>query len=74
MIDVANLGTKPYLPLHAYFYLVHINLGFLPAGEIIWQKAKGANEFLRLGVIDKRPVAPFKRHTRNTCGIRQRCF
>ena len=43
VINVANLGRKPYLPLHAYFYLVHINLGFLPAGEIIWQKAKGAN-------------------------------
>lgn len=43
VINVANLGRKPYIPLHAYFYLVHINLGFLPAGEVIWQKAKGAN-------------------------------
>lgn len=38
VINVANLGRKPYLPMHAFFYLVHVNLGFLPAGEIIWQK------------------------------------
>lgn len=43
VINIANLGRKPYIPMHAYFYLIHINLGFLPAGEIIWQKAKGAN-------------------------------
>lgn len=43
VINIANLGRKPYLPLHAYFYLVHINLGFLPAGEIIWQKGRGAS-------------------------------
>lgn len=43
VINIANLGRKPYIPMHAYFYLIHINLGFLPAGEIIWQKGKGAN-------------------------------
>lgn len=43
VINIANVGRKPYIPLHALFYLVHINLGFLPMGEIIWQKAKGAN-------------------------------
>lgn len=41
-INVANLGRKPYIPLHAFFYQVHLGLGFLPMGEIIWQKAKGA--------------------------------
>ncbi len=43
VINVANLGRKPYIPLHAYFYLVHIGIGFLPAGEIIWRKGKGAS-------------------------------
>lgn len=43
VINVANLGRKPYIPLHAYFYQVHIAAGFLPMGEIIWQKGKGSN-------------------------------
>jgi modification methylase len=43
VINVANLGRKPYLPMHAYFYQIHGEIGFLPMGEIIWQKALGAN-------------------------------
>lgn len=43
VINIANLGRKPYIPLHAYFYQRHMTVGFLPMGEIIWQKAKGAS-------------------------------
>jgi modification methylase len=43
VVNIANLGRKPYIPLHAYFYQAHIEAGFLPMGEIIWQKGKGAN-------------------------------
>lgn len=43
VVNIANLGRRPYIPMHAFFYFVHVNLGFLPAGEIIWQKGKGAN-------------------------------
>jgi site-specific DNA-methyltransferase (adenine-specific) len=43
VINIANLGRKPYIPLHAYFYQIHSEIGFLPMGEIIWQKGKGAN-------------------------------
>lgn len=43
VINIANLGRKPYIPLHSYFYQVHRAVGFLPMGEIIWQKGKGAN-------------------------------
>jgi len=43
VVNVANLGRKPYIPLHALFYDVHQAVGFLPMGEIIWQKAKGAS-------------------------------
>lgn len=43
VINIANLGRKPYIPLHAHFYRVHGEVGFLPMGEIIWQKGKGAN-------------------------------
>jgi modification methylase len=42
-INVANLGRKPYIALNAFFYQIHVGLGFLPMGEIIWQKAKGAS-------------------------------
>ena len=43
VINIANLGRKPYLPLHSFFYGLHIDLNFLPMGEIIWQKARGAS-------------------------------
>jgi DNA modification methylase len=43
VVNIANLGRKPYIPLHAYFYQAHMQAGFLPMGEIIWQKGQGAN-------------------------------
>lgn len=43
VINVANIGRSPYIPLTAFFHLVHAEIGFLPMGEIIWQKGKGAN-------------------------------
>ncbi len=43
VVNIANLGRKPYIPLHAYFYQRHMAAGFLPMGEIIWQKGKGAS-------------------------------
>ncbi|RMF59048.1 MAG: site-specific DNA-methyltransferase, partial [Calditrichaeota bacterium] len=42
-INIANLGRQPYIPLHSFFYDIHLNVGFLPMGEIIWRKARGAN-------------------------------
>jgi len=41
VVNIANLGRQPYVPLHAYFYARHMEIGFLPAGEIIWRKGKG---------------------------------
>lgn len=43
LVNIANLGRTPYIPLTAHFYNVHQALGFLPMGEIIWQKGKGAS-------------------------------
>ena len=43
IVNVANLVRKPYIPLHAFFYQIHSQIGFLPMGEIIWQKGRGAN-------------------------------
>ncbi|MDQ5843361.1 MAG: site-specific DNA-methyltransferase [Thermoproteota archaeon] len=38
-INVANLGRKPYIPLHSYIIEDMYELGFLMRGEIIWNKA-----------------------------------
>lgn len=43
VINIANLGRKPYIPMNSHFYRVHGEVGFLPMGEIIWQKGKGAS-------------------------------
>lgn len=43
VVNVANLGRKPYMPLHSFFYSLHVEEGYLPMGEIIWQKSKGAS-------------------------------
>ena len=37
-INVANLGRKPYIPLHTFIIEDMIDLGFLMRGEIIWNK------------------------------------
>jgi DNA modification methylase len=42
-INVANLGRKPYIPLHAFIARDLIELGFLMRGEIIWDKAASAS-------------------------------
>ena len=42
-INVANLGRKPYIPLHAFIAEQAIRLGFLMRGEIIWNKAASAS-------------------------------
>jgi DNA modification methylase len=42
-INVANLGRKPYLPLHAFIAQDMLNTGFLMRGEIIWNKAASAS-------------------------------
>lgn len=41
-VNVANLGRKPYIPLHAYLTLDMLEIGFLMRGEVIWDKAASA--------------------------------
>ncbi len=41
VVNIANLGRAPYIPMHAHFYACHMALGFQVAGEVIWQKGKG---------------------------------
>jgi DNA modification methylase len=42
-INVANLGRKPYIPLHAFILQGALELGFQMRGEIIWNKAASAS-------------------------------
>ena len=43
VVNVANLGRKPYIPFSKFFIEIITEIGFLMRGEIIWQKSKGAN-------------------------------
>lgn len=42
-INVANLGRKPYIPLHIYIIEDALEVGFLMRGEIIWDKASSSS-------------------------------
>src|SRR4030042_2643125 len=42
-INIANLGRKPYIPLHVWITESMLRLGFLMRGEIIWNKAASAS-------------------------------
>ena len=37
-VNVANIGRKPYIPLHAYIIQIAAKAGFFMRGEIIWDK------------------------------------
>ena len=41
-INIANIGRKPYVPLHAMVIETMLDLGFLMRGEIIWDKSASA--------------------------------
>ena len=43
-VNVANLGRKPYIPLHSYFIDLMLDSGFLMRGEIIWNKSSSASQ------------------------------
>lgn len=42
VINVANLGRKPYIPLSSYINKIMEEIGFLMRGEIIWDKSASA--------------------------------
>lgn len=41
-INIANVGRKPYVPLHAHIIDIMLNIGFIMRGEIIWDKSASA--------------------------------
>jgi site-specific DNA-methyltransferase (adenine-specific) len=42
-INIANLGRKPYIPLHAFMVRDLLDLNFLMRGEIIWDKGASSS-------------------------------
>ncbi|MBM2840717.1 MAG: modification methylase [Bacteroidetes bacterium] len=42
-VNVANLGRKPYIPLHSYVIQDMHEIGFQMRGEIIWDKGASAS-------------------------------
>jgi len=42
-VNVANLGRKPYIPLHRYIIEDMLDIGFFMRGEILWNKANSAS-------------------------------
>lgn len=42
-INIANLGRRPYLPLHIYIIEDMLELEFLMRGEVIWDKASSGS-------------------------------
>jgi site-specific DNA-methyltransferase (adenine-specific) len=42
-VNIANLGRKPYIPMHSYIIDGMQKIGFLMRGELIWNKASSAS-------------------------------
>ena len=61
-INVANLGRKPYIPLHAFIIQGMLEVGFLMRGEIIWDKGASAAASTAWGSW-KSPANPTLRDT-----------
>ena len=41
-INIANLGRKPYIPLHSFIIEDMLEIGYYMRGEIIWDKGRSA--------------------------------
>lgn len=42
VVNVANLGRKPYIPLASHINLIMHDIGFMHRGEVIWDKSASA--------------------------------
>lgn len=42
-VNIANVGRRPYIPLHAFVVRDMLELGFLMRGEIIWHKGASSS-------------------------------
>ena len=41
-INIANIGRKPYIPLHSLIISIMLDIGYIMRGEIIWNKSASA--------------------------------
>jgi len=48
-VNIANLGRKPYLPIHSYVIEDMQKIGYLMRGEVIWNKASSASQSFAWG-------------------------
>lgn len=57
-INIANLGRKPYIPLHTFIVDDMLDLGFLMRGEVIWNKGSSGSPSTAWGtwLSPKNPV------------------
>ncbi len=57
-INIANLGRKPYIPLHTFIIQDLLKIGFLMRGEVIWDKGATASSSIAWGTYlsAKNPV------------------
>jgi site-specific DNA-methyltransferase (adenine-specific) len=42
-VNIANLGRKPYIPVHSFIIRGLLEVGFLMRGEVIWNKAASSS-------------------------------
>ena len=42
-VNIANLGRKPYIPVHSFIIRGLLETGFLMRGEVIWNKAASSS-------------------------------
>ena len=64
-VNVANLGRKPYRSLSAdVIRILEHDLGLLLRGELIWQKARGRQRLVRVGLVPQRGQPGAARHHR----------
>jgi site-specific DNA-methyltransferase (adenine-specific) len=61
-INVANLGRKPYLPLHSFIVAQMQKIGYLMRGEIIWSKGASSSPSTAWGSW-RSPANPVLRDT-----------
>ena len=50
-INIANLGRKPYIPLHSFIIEDMLDLGYLMRGELIWNKAASSSSSTAWGTF-----------------------
>lgn len=66
VVNVANLGRRPYVPLSHHVTQRMHKVGFFMRGEIIWRKAKGASGNCAWGSFQS-PANPVIRDTHEYC-------